>query len=213
MLNDLGRHREGAEQARRAAQLEPLSPMILGLAGWNIAFEDVDAGLRLQRRAVEIDPDHPIANLFLATTLVERIGAYEEALPYIERSLTSGSKLSLALLVLALSKTGRTDRLTETEARISAMQAKELMPNWIAALRAVALSDQDAFIHAIDQAVETGEFPTGNVAVWSFADFVRDDPRFHAILGRIGLGTVPGCPTSGFRPAAPPSKSQNHPTG
>ncbi|MEJ2582492.1 MAG: tetratricopeptide repeat protein [Acidobacteriota bacterium] len=210
LLNDVGRHQEAAEQARRAVELEPLSPMILCLAGWNIAFEDVDAGLRHQRRAVEIDPDHPIANLFLATTLVERIGAFEEAMPFIERSLTSGSKLALALLVLALSKTGRADRLTEVEAQISALETKELMPHWIGILRAVAQSDREAFIHAVDQAVETGEFPTGNGAVWSFADFVRDDPHFQAILRRIGLENVPRCPTRGFRPV-PPAKGGGRP--
>ena len=130
LLNHLGRHHEAAEQVRRAAELEPMSPLILTLAGWNIAFEDVHEGLLLQRRAVDIDPNHPIANNFLATALVERLGAHEEALPYIERAVAGGLKVALALLVLSLSATGQADRLDDVESSIASLAAEgHIIPN------------------------------------------------------------------------------------
>ena len=200
MLNAMGSHAEGAEQARRAIELEPMSPLILGLAGWNIAFENIEEGLRHQKRAVDIDPNHPVATQFLATLLVERLQAYEEALPHVEKALAGGVKLAFALAVLAFSKTGRTDRLAEVENAVEGMQPRELTPNWNDALRAFGDSDRDGYLDAIGRAVEIGEYATTNLAVWTFSDFVRDDPRFHALLERIGLEDVPRCPLRGAPP-------------
>ena len=197
-LTAVGRHSESAEEARRAIDLEPMSPMVLGLAGWNIAFENIGEALRHLRRAIEIDPNHPIANNFIATVLVERLAAYEEAMPYIEHAMAGGVKVAFALALIALSKTGRTDRLVEVESVIAAMKPRELTPNWIDAIRAVAQSSCDDYLEAVGRAVEMGEFGTFPLAVWSFSDFVRDDRRFIALLKRIGLEDVQRCPVRGW---------------
>jgi len=193
-LSHMGRHREAARQARRAAELEPMSPMVLTLAGFNIAFEDVQEGLLHQRRAIDIDPNHPIANNFLATVLVERLGAYEEALPYLERAVAGGLKSALGLFVLSLSATGRADRLEEVESSIASLAAEGHIPPWIPALRALASSDQDGYLDGIERVIETGEMGGGMLGVWSFSDFVRDHPRFKALMRRLGLAHVNRCP-------------------
>ena len=199
-LNQLGRHHEAAEQARRAAELEPMSPLILTLAGFNIAFEDVQEGLLHQRRAIDIDLNHPIANHFLATVLVERLGAYEEAFPYLERAVAGGLKNVLALLVLSLSATGQAERLEDVESSIASLAVEGHIPLWIAALRALASSDQDAYLDAIERIIDTGEFAGGLLGVWSFSDFVRDHPRFKFLMGRLGLAHVNRCPVQSSGP-------------
>jgi TolB-like protein/Tfp pilus assembly protein PilF len=210
LLNMIGRHSEGAEQGRRAIALEPMSPLILGLGGFNIAFENVAEGLAHQQRAIEIDPKHPIANLYLATMLVERLHAYEQAMPHLEVAMADGLKFAFGLAVLALSKIGQADRLAEVEATIAAMQPSELTPIWIDVCRAAGRSDRDAFLEALPRAVEVGEFGTLFIAIWSFSDVVRDDPRFHAILERIGLEDVPRCPVRGWdRPSPVPNRGDN----
>jgi serine/threonine protein kinase/tetratricopeptide (TPR) repeat protein len=198
LLNIMGRHAEGAEQARKAVALEPMSPLILGLAGYNITFENVAEGLAHQTRAVEIDPNHPIASSFLAGVLVERLAAYEQAMPHVEHALAGGVKLAFGLALFALTKTGQTDRLAKIEAGIAAMQPSELTPIWIDVFRAAGQSDRDAYLEALARAVENGEYASFNIAIWSYSDFVRDDPRFHALLERIGLEDVPRCPVRGW---------------
>jgi len=198
LLNIMGRHAEGAEQARKAVALEPMSPLILGLAGYNITFENVAEGLAHQTRAVEIDPNHPVASSFLAGVLIERLAAYEQAMPHIEHALAGGVKLAFGLALFALTKTGQTERLAEIEAAIAAMQPSELTPIWIEVFRAAGQSDRDAYLEALARAVENGEYASFNIAIWSYSDFVRDDPRFHALLERIGLEGVPRCPLRGW---------------
>jgi hypothetical protein len=137
-----------------------------------------------------------MANHFLATVLIERLSEFEEAIPYAERSIARGNRLALGLLLLALSKAGRVERLAEVETQIETIWSKDSVPNWISAMRAVANSDRDSFLQAIERAVEVGEFSTEHLAVWSFADFVRDDPRFQSVLRRLRLEDVPRCPAS-----------------
>ncbi|MEX1310366.1 MAG: tetratricopeptide repeat protein, partial [Candidatus Sulfomarinibacteraceae bacterium] len=202
LLNALGRHAEGAEQGRRAIALEPMSPLILGLGGFNIAFENTAEGLAHAKRAVEIDPKHPIANVFLGLTLVERLAEYEEAMLHLEHTMAGGIKIGFAFALFALAKSGQHERLAEVESTIAAMQPSELTPILIDVLRAAGRSDGDTYLEALARAVEVGEFGTFFFAVWSFSDFVRDDPRFHAILERIGLEDVPRCPVRGWDPSS-----------
>ena len=124
-------------------------------------------------------------------------------MPHIEVAMTGGLKIASGLAVLALSRIGETHRLAEVETAIAAMQPSELTPNWIDAFRAVGDSDRDGYLEAIGRAAEAGEFATHNVAVWSFSDFVRDDPRFHALLTQIGLENVPRCPVRGWDRSSP----------
>ena len=155
-------------------------------------------------RAVDINPNHPIANNFLATALVEHLGAHEEALPYIERAVAGGLKVALALLVLSLSAAGQADRLDDVESSIASLAAEgHIIPQFISAFRALRSSDQDGYLDAIEGIIDTGEFPAGILEL-QFSDFVRDHPRFKALMRRLGLAHVGRCPLQTFDPSLPP---------
>ena len=83
--------------------------------------------------------------------LIERLAAYEASLPFLESAAASGLKSALGLLVLSLSKTEKTNRTTQVESQIRALERDGSIPGWVQLFQALARSDRDAFLDAAER--------------------------------------------------------------
>jgi serine/threonine protein kinase len=109
-----GRTREGLEEARRAAELEPLSAIIQtqGAAG-HVACGDIEVAVQFLEKALELDAGMPVALLWLGFCRAVQ-GRLEEAETLIRTSLEQGLPGGQMFLPEVLARAGRTEEARAT---------------------------------------------------------------------------------------------------
>jgi len=143
------------------------------------------------RRAIELDPRFDGAHTDLARSL-EAVGRFDEALAEYEegRRLSGGvAGPNFGLGHLAASRGNAAEARRILDELIAARSTRVVSAWGIAALHA-SLGDVDAAFRWLDVAVE--EKATGLIflRVHPRIDALRGDPRFAALLKRVGLDRV-----------------------
>jgi Flp pilus assembly protein TadD len=185
----MGRFDEALVEMKRAQELDPMSPGVGTGVGRVLHFsERFDEALAQIRKALQLDPDYAEAHFALGMTLTA-MKRYQEA----DRELTLAKRLSgdrpavIALLGVNLAKWGK-----RTEAFAIARQLSELsrtanLSVYYSGLVYAALGDLDKALEYMEQAYKEREglLVYANVEP-GFKD-LRSDPRFIALLKRMGL--------------------------
>ena len=124
-----------------------------------------------QRRAVEIDPNHPIASPFLAASSSNAWVRYEEAIPYIEHAVAGGLKSCFGLSFCRSRPTGQTEpsRRSRVVHRFD-LPPSGTCPRWIRRLSRAWIVRPGWLPGRVERVVENGEMRGGMLGVWSFSD-------------------------------------------
>ncbi|MGE5177204.1 MAG: protein kinase domain-containing protein [Hyphomicrobiales bacterium] len=186
------RHREAQEEMLNALALDPLSMIIHTCVGDAYYYaREYERSLVYYRKAVELDPRFDGAHTDMARSL-EAVGAYDEAFrQYEEGRRVSGGVAgpSFGLAHLAISRgdeaEGRRMLRELTDAR-----ERRVVSAWGIATLHARLGEVDEAFRWLDTAVE--EKATGLVflRVHPRVDNLRSDPRFAALVHRVGLDAV-----------------------
>jgi serine/threonine-protein kinase len=199
LLEVTGRRDEAFREARRALELDPLSPNVLAIMGelyWD-AGREAEAQ-DMFRKALAINPEHPLA-LEYAMRLAWSQGDVEqffalrqrlEAIPprvppateELRRAYATGGRKGVLRALLAASGARPTDRA-----------------RWDA-----ELGDFDAAFRDLDQAVTERDIRLPFVSIWQDYAPLWGEPRFAAMLARMGLRWDPKAGSSvAASPATP----------
>jgi TolB-like protein/class 3 adenylate cyclase/Flp pilus assembly protein TadD len=186
LLGRLGRVEEGLAELRRAHELDPLSPAINASLGILLSISDCEGAIEPLRRALEMAPENTIARYWLAYAY-DGMGAEEEALettldaplpPEVESALRDAWQvggmqgLFQSLLELEIARTQ--ERCTDRE--------------WVAAAIFAFTEDKERALECLEEGYERGQFAGGvYLKVHPIWDGLRSDPRFVAILKKMGL--------------------------
>ncbi len=183
------RHAEAQEEMLTALRLDPLS-MILHTAVGDAYYyaREYEKSLVYYRLAVELDPRFDGAHTDLARSL-EALGRFDEAREQYEegRRLSggvAGPSFGLAHLEASMGHVAEARRMLD---ELTAARSQRVVSAWgIAALHA-CLGDVDAAFRWLDVAVD--ERATGLIflRVHPRMDAIRKDPRYEALLARVGL--------------------------
>ena len=172
LLSNLGDHTGALQEMRRALDYEPHSPLINALFAQCLYYQgrDDDALAHLQK-ALDLDP-----RLWLTHNMLGRIyarkGMYREALQALDKATGLGGNRHKARAVLE-------------ELKVRAAQTYVPPSNF--ALVHLGLGEHDEALDRLEEALEARDMLLTFLTVeprWADLD---DNPRFTALLGRIGL--------------------------
>ena len=189
-LANIGRHDEADKHARRAIEFDPLSLLMNMTPALNFYLaREHDKAIEELQKVVQMEPNFVAARSVMGNVLVQK-GLYDEAIREYSKALelikgTGTAELSVkALMAHAYARCGnRHDALKLLEELI---QLDTAAPYLIAGIYA-ALRDCDAAFERLNKAFEQRDVQLVSLKVDPSLDGVREDPRFSALVNRIGL--------------------------
>jgi TolB-like protein/tetratricopeptide (TPR) repeat protein/class 3 adenylate cyclase len=189
VLSDLGRHKEAIAEVARARDLEPVFLLIRALEGMFFlhAGRDDEALAKLQK-ALELDPNFWITHLTLGKVYIQQ-RKYPEAIAEFSkaRELSHGNSEAIASVgyVAALADDKRKARVVLDE--LKNLSNQHYIPPVNIALVYNGLGDQNEALSWLEKACEERDVRLTLLKVDPRWDSFRSNPRFVAILKRIGL--------------------------
>ena len=185
----LGRADQALSEISRSQQLDPLSASILTTAGWVSYFaRQYQPGIDRCRRAWELDPNSVRAGECLGAAYMAE-GAYDQAIAACQRAvaLSGGDPIQQVTLGRAYALAGRNSEARSILRKLRRRSQSTYVPPYYVATLYVALGDKEQALTLLKQAYREreGYLPWAKVDV--ALDPLRSDPRFQALLQRVGL--------------------------
>jgi serine/threonine protein kinase/Tfp pilus assembly protein PilF len=184
-LGHEGRFEEAISETRRARELDPLSPMILCATGFPLeSSRRYDQAIEIYKKVLEMDPSFMPAEGYLHRAILRRYlkkGAYEEALRECQKS---NDKEGMGIVFAKLGRPQETKRILEDF--ISQSKQNPDLSFDISTLF-FALGERDTGFAWLEKAFEYRHRSMLTLINSPYFDNVRDDPRFKAMLKKIGF--------------------------
>jgi len=184
-----GRMDEAIREIKRALELEPLSiAMNANLAGAYMYARQNDRALEQARKTYDLEPNHITARVWLAN-VYESLGMYNEAIALSEQSLKNHMSDQYFLLYsgYAYAKTGRRDKAEDAIKKLRDLEKNEPVDSYTFAMLYVGLGDKDKAIIELEKSFNERGYYVPLLSVDPLMDPLRDDPRFAALIKRVGL--------------------------
>ena len=184
-----GRSAEAVSVARRALDLDPVSPALSHyLAVQLYLARQFDDAIAEGKRTVDMDPNYGVAHEVLGASYAAK-GMYREALPAMERAsaMNRGNAISLAYLAYVRASLGDRSQALQILDQLAAASKQRYIPALSFAIVYVGLGDKDHAFTWLERAYQERFNRLAYLrreAVW---DSIRTDPRFEDLLRRIGL--------------------------
>jgi serine/threonine protein kinase/Tfp pilus assembly protein PilF len=173
-----------------AERLDPLDLQVKTLIGYVHHFHhDDNRAIEQFDRVVTLQPGRAFGHYALGDAWTAR-GDFDRALTEYGRAIELGGRTAnqIAAIAHAHGRAGHSDRAREILQELTARSSEVYVaPMWIALVH-LGLGDLDRVFEWMDRAVDERD---GSLILISAAiefDRVRDDPRFKAVLERMGLG-------------------------
>ena len=182
-----GRREQALAAATRAQDLDPLNPYVHALSGLiHDVWVSPEAGIEQAMKAIDIDPNYLVA-LYLIGGCYTHAGRHDDALAVFGKAaeITGRTSFYAAYLAWAQAMAGRTDDARQGLAELEARSRHEYVSPLHVAIVLGALGDLDRGFSALDDAVRARAAWIGSPRMPMFDGF-RSDPRFNALLRRVG---------------------------
>jgi serine/threonine-protein kinase len=199
-LIDQGLWEQGLEEAREAAEREPYSAYLQGVA--SLAFlwvRNAPGGIPFAERALALEPDG-VLGLYSLGYLYSQVGRHEEAVDLLTRCVetTGGHHNFLSWKTSVLAPAGRLEEVESIRKKLLAMY-DPAEPKGIAysiGTVYVSLGDGENAVEWLKKGIEEG-FPARNHVVFPQYDAIRGHPGFAAIIEGLGLPPLWADPSLG----------------
>ena len=188
MLAGLGRYDDALERLREAHRLEPLSRVIRdNLTQFHILRNEPAIVLVEARRLVELAPDYPSGHALLGRVLLLN-GKPDEALIAVDRAIAmeTGIRARLARIA-ALVALGRHDEAASLAREYEGQHAVGNLDAYWVANAYVDLGDDGQALAWLERAIAERSALVSGVRADTSMLRLRDDPRFRAIVARMGM--------------------------
>lgn len=183
------RHAEAIAAMLKAQSIDPFSMIIHTAVGDAYYYaREYEKSVVYYRMAIELDPRFDGAHTDLARSL-EALGHFDEARAQYEegRRLSGGvAGPSIGLAHLEISR-GNRDEGRRMLLELVDSRATRVVSAWGIATLYARLEERDEAFRWLDVAVEDQATGLIFLRVHPRLDAIRDDPRYHAILERVGL--------------------------
>jgi len=181
-----GRIPEALAEARQAQLLEPMSLSFAANVGMVLSYAGrLDTAYQQLAGLVEAAPDAALPRHHLARVHIFR-NEPEQALRLLE-GFSANAPGSLSNLGRAYALAGRTDAARAETARLAELGAQDFGVGYDIALIYAALGEREPALAALEAALEDHSQMIGFLNVDLGFDGLRDEPRFRAVVQRLGL--------------------------
>ncbi len=188
-LAALGRHDDAVAEIKRAQQLDPLSVPVTRAVGWVLYFgRRYDQAIEELQKALAMDPEFLGARLVLWWVYVAK-GAYEVAIADIRKEAERPGLRTVKKLMLAYAcaASGNREEATGILWELEPKLASENRLALLSALLFTALDMKDRAFQQLHRAYELREPGLLFLKVAPWLDPLRPDPRYGALLEKLGL--------------------------
>ena len=177
-LTIMGRFDEGLEEIKRAQALDPLSLIINAVGGWFFYFaRDYDKGIDQCRKTLEMDPDFRPAHIYLMIFYVSK-GMYQEALREAQKT---NNQATIARIYAGMNRQEEARRLL-----VSILKHPQQSETDIATVY-FRLGENEEGWKWLEKAYDERSYPLTWLKVAPLYDNIRSDPRFLALLKKMGF--------------------------
>jgi len=179
-------------EAKRAAELDPVSPIIQAELGTvYMVARRYDDAIEQLRNTIQMYPEFYWAHRFLGLAL-ELKGATSGAIAEYKKALElSDDPLVLAFVAHAEANTGRQNEAREILARLTEAAKTRYVPAYAFAVIHLALGQKDQALDWLEKAArDHGGRNINLIKVEPYLDPLRGDPRFEVLVSKILSGSV-----------------------
>ena len=186
---NMGRLEESLRLISRAAELDPVSQAILKDKGLALYYNrQYDEAIEMARRTLELDPNYAAAHRLLSLAYQGK-GAFDEAIVENEKwgALTRNKVETTVALAQLYAVSGQTE---EAKKLLDVVEQDQLVIDQAyrgLALIYAALGENDSAFKCLEQSYERHEEAILSLKVDPKVDPLRSDPRFVALLKKIGI--------------------------
>jgi serine/threonine protein kinase/Tfp pilus assembly protein PilF len=187
-LDPMKRVDEAVAALLKAAELDPLSPILQSRLGYNYFLKrDWNRALEQCRNALELDPQS-WAYMLLGSCYFH-MGEYDDAIRAMETltQVTGRSSFALAGLGWAYALTGRTGEALKLLAELQERAQTGYVPSWSFAVVHAGLGEMDTAFDWFEKAVDEHEPLMLHAHVHPNYDPLRTHPRYARLLRKMNL--------------------------
>jgi TolB-like protein/Tfp pilus assembly protein PilF len=190
LLMARGRNSEALEEIERARTLDPLSPVIPASRIQAFYFSrQYDRAIEECRKAIEVEPNFLTVHYHLGQSLLAK-GKFAEAIAELKKAeaLADGpTPVFTMALGHAYGVSGDRATALKSLAELNAMGAKGYVPALFVSAIYTGMGDRDRAMQWLQKAYDERTEYMIFLNVEPMADPLRSDPRFQALLRKVGL--------------------------
>lgn len=189
LLNDLGRNDEALTQAQTALALDPLSLNANhNLARVHYFARRMEQAIEITQKTLEMDPNFAIGHLRLGRAYAAK-GMYGQAIEEFQEfgRLSGDVPLAIASIGNAHARSGDQSRAIRALRELRTLSKHKPVPSICFALIHIGLEGNDQAIAWLERAYQERSDFLLVLRVDPLFDSLRPDPRFQALLRRIGF--------------------------
>jgi TolB-like protein/DNA-binding winged helix-turn-helix (wHTH) protein/tetratricopeptide (TPR) repeat protein len=188
-LAAIGRKDEALAEIRRARELDPLSLPISAVAGWIQYLErDYEQAIEQYQKTLEMDSNFAIAHVYLGRAYAQKEN-FGKAISECQTAtrLSENNPFYMACLGYAYARAGKRNEAVHVLHQLEMLsQQKYVASHDIAAIYA-GLGDPSKAISWLNKAYDERSYAVLLIEVEPEFDSLHSDPRFQALVHRIGL--------------------------
>ncbi len=188
-LSAMGRLEESIAEAKRARELDPLSPIVNTWLGLRFYFaRQQDLALEQYGTTADVNPSF-VPVYWHRGWLYEGMGRYADALADYQEavSLSGDSPLYVASLAQAYALTGDTEQAEKLLQELKVLSNQAYVPAYQIAATHLRLGETDLAFEWFEKAYQERSPRLAYINVEPRLDPLRDDPRFQDLLLRMNL--------------------------
>ncbi|MDD3643781.1 MAG: tetratricopeptide repeat protein, partial [Candidatus Krumholzibacteria bacterium] len=185
-----GRFDEAVAEQRKALELDPLSVGHRQNEGEILYYaRRYDESIEASRRAIEMNPNYPQSRMFMGASYLGK-GMREEALAALaqEQELSRGTRPEVENWIgFAYAMAGEKEKARAVLDHLLEMSKERWVSPFVIATIYVGLGEQDRGFEWLGKAYEERDSRLAYLKVHPVYDIVKSDPRYLAMLERVGL--------------------------
>jgi TolB-like protein/Flp pilus assembly protein TadD len=188
-LANLARWEEAQHHIQIARRLDPLSAIILQSHGYlALLMRDYNEAIRSYGELFELDPLFPKTFSALGRAYMH-LGRYDEAIDAFHKALALSEQSSTihGALGQAYAMAGRTDEARQKLLGLTALAEHSHVPATCFAVIHIGLGENSVALDYLEMGAARRDLSLATLKVHPAYDPIRTEPRFEALLRRIGL--------------------------